>query len=213
MDVELRVFYAALVRDAAGELAVVVEEIPVVANLHNGVVRRPAEHRLHDASLVGEGAVRLLALGVAQIVRGAGRVGEVVFAVKLVHPGTLEVSAVSVYHSNFINSLIRNDVLLIIGYGFGDNYLNYLLGSYDRWGKKTTILVSPTTDEALFAEVKSKGKQMGGCHIYGNYVWFDCTFAEACKKGLMEFIKDHTSTKFRKELASALRVAYKNSWK
>ena len=126
---------------------------------------------------------------------------------------SITVDPFSVYHSNFINSLIRNDVLLIIGYGFGDNYLNYLLGSYDRWGKKTTILVSPTTDEALFAEVKSKGKQMGGCHIYGNYVWFDCTFAEACKKGLMEFIKDHTSTKFRKELASALRVAYKNSWK
>ena len=116
---------------------------------------------------------------------------------------SITVDPFSVYHSNFINSLIRNDVLLIIGYGFGDNYINYMLGSYNRWGRKKTILVSPTTDEVLFKDVKSKGEYEGRYYVYGNYVWYDCTFAEAYKKGLMEFIKDYTSVKFRKELMEA----------
>ena len=74
MNVELRVLHAALVRYAAGKLTVMIEEVPVIADLNNGVMRGPAEYGLHDAALISERAVRLLALCVAEIVRGSGGV-------------------------------------------------------------------------------------------------------------------------------------------
>ena len=76
------------------------------------MVRGPADHRLHDASLVGEGAVRPVAFGIDQVVGGAGGVGKVVFPVELVHPGTLEIAAVFVAGGEGLSVLIEDLQLL-----------------------------------------------------------------------------------------------------
>ena len=57
-----------------------VEEPPLAAELHDGVVRGPAVDRGQDDALVGERAVRVVTDGVANLVRVAGGVAEVVLA-------------------------------------------------------------------------------------------------------------------------------------
>lgn len=54
---ELRVFHIAPVIDTAGQLTVMVEEIPLSFILHDGLVGGPAQHGLQDPALIGEGAV------------------------------------------------------------------------------------------------------------------------------------------------------------
>lgn len=67
-----------------------VEEPPFAAELHDAVVRGPADDRGEDLSLVGERPVGAVADGVAQEVRVAGRVAEVILSAPLVDPGCLE---------------------------------------------------------------------------------------------------------------------------
>ena len=80
----------------AAELAVMIEEVRFALVLDNGMMRRPPEHRLQDPAPVREGPKGTIPRGVAQIVRVAGRVGEVVRAVALVHPRSLEEAPVVV---------------------------------------------------------------------------------------------------------------------
>ncbi len=60
--------------DAAGGHAVVIEQIPLVLKLHDRVVGGPADNRLEDDALPGEGAVGIVADGVAQEMAVAGGV-------------------------------------------------------------------------------------------------------------------------------------------
>jgi len=78
------------------ELAVVMEQPPTALEFDDGVMRGPAEHRLQDAATVGEGSIRAVANGIAQIMGIAGRVTKVVLPVVLVHPRGLEEAAVMV---------------------------------------------------------------------------------------------------------------------
>ena len=74
VNIKLRVFYASLMGNTAGKLTVVVENIPFVIDLQNGVVSGPAENRLHYAAFVGKGPVGLFSLGIADIMSGAVRI-------------------------------------------------------------------------------------------------------------------------------------------
>jgi hypothetical protein len=58
------------------------------------MVRRPAFDRFHDHAFVGKWPVRRAAFGITEEMRVAGRIRKVVFAIELMHPGTLEKPAV-----------------------------------------------------------------------------------------------------------------------
>ena len=72
-----------------------VEQIPLAFEFADGVVRGPADYRREDDALIGVGTVKGVARGVAQEVRVAGRVGEIVFTVVLVQPRGFEETAVT----------------------------------------------------------------------------------------------------------------------
>ncbi|TLD22168.1 hypothetical protein PspLS_08025 [Pyricularia sp. CBS 133598] len=91
------------------ELAVVVEQIPLALELDDGVVRRPAQDWLEDPPAIGKRTVGRVADGVAQVVGVAGRVGKVVLAVVLVHPGGLEEAPVVVVGQDALARLGRQD--------------------------------------------------------------------------------------------------------
>ena len=93
---QLGEFHAALVVGAAGEGAVVVKQQPTALVLHDGMMGRPADHRGQNRALERERAARIVADRVDQLVRRAGRVGEVVLAVIGMHPRTFEVSTILV---------------------------------------------------------------------------------------------------------------------
>ena len=70
--------------------AVVVEEIPLTLVLHDAVMGGPSHDGLEDDALIGEGSVRIVTHGIAQVMGVASAVGEIILAVHLVHPGSLE---------------------------------------------------------------------------------------------------------------------------
>lgn len=57
-DSELCELNASLVGAAAGSLSIVIEEVPLAVDVNDGVMCCPADNRLHDPSLVCEGAFR-----------------------------------------------------------------------------------------------------------------------------------------------------------
>ncbi|KAL1954283.1 hypothetical protein VTO42DRAFT_1425 [Malbranchea cinnamomea] len=81
---------------AAGERRVVVEEVPLALELCDRMMRRPSQDRFQDAACIGERTQGARSRGVNEVVRVSGRVGEVVCAVVLVHPGSLEEAPVMV---------------------------------------------------------------------------------------------------------------------
>lgn len=78
---------------ASTQLAIMVEQPPSTLELNNGVMCSPAQDWLENAPAVGEWAIGACAGSVAQVVGVAGRVAEVVAAVVLVHPRSLEESS------------------------------------------------------------------------------------------------------------------------
>ena len=67
-----------------------IEQIPLSLILYDRVVGGPSNDGLQDNTLIGEGAVRIVTNGVAKEMAVASRVGEIVFAVVLMHPAGLE---------------------------------------------------------------------------------------------------------------------------
>lgn len=93
----------------SAELTVVVEQVPLALELDDGVVRRPSQNRLEDPPAVRKRPVGRVTDGVAQVVGVAGRVGKVVLAVVLVHPGGLEEAPVVVVGQDALARLGRQD--------------------------------------------------------------------------------------------------------
>jgi hypothetical protein len=91
---------------------VVVEQIPLALELSNRVVRRPALDRLQDAVLVCERPKWRVANRVRKVVSVASRVGEVVFAVVLVHPGSLEEATVVLAGVDWLAVCVVDDKFL-----------------------------------------------------------------------------------------------------
>lgn len=106
--VQLRIFDAAQMVDAAGERGVVVEQIPFALELDDRMVRRPADDRRQDDALVRERPVRVVADGVDQLVRRARRVRQIVLAAKLVHPRPFEIAPVLVARLDRLAVLVQN---------------------------------------------------------------------------------------------------------
>ena len=67
-----------------------VEEIPFPVDFRYAVVRRPADLRLQENAIVAIGPLKRIRDGVADEMRVAGRIGEVVFPVLEVQPARLE---------------------------------------------------------------------------------------------------------------------------
>lgn len=104
-------------------------------------------------------------------------------------PNSIMIGPFSMYHANMIHSLARNDVLLIIGYGFHDNYLNSLIDSYHRQKGKKTVIVTPDANDFLSTGIIKEG-------IYHNHHYrrkgitvFKDSFKNACKNGLLDYVK------------------------
>lgn len=99
--------------NATTQLTVVVKEVSSAVELNNRVVSRPAQNRLEDAAAVGEGTHWALAGAVAEEVRVAGGIGEVVGISLLVQPGGLEEAAVVVIAEDWFLGLgVEDDDVL-----------------------------------------------------------------------------------------------------
>lgn len=91
-----------------GGHTVVMEEVPLALVLRDAVVGGPAHYRFQNDALVGEGAVGVVAHGIAQIVAVTRGVAEIVLALVLVHPAGLE-EAVWVIGGQHIAVLVYDD--------------------------------------------------------------------------------------------------------
>ena len=94
------------------KFAVMVEHPPSPAFLgvlHDAMVVRPADHRLQQSSFIRKWPERIIADGVADIMRIACRIAKVIFAVVDVHPGRLEEAAgVVVCEERFVGSWVED---------------------------------------------------------------------------------------------------------
>ena len=69
-----------------------IEQEPLALVLYDRVMGGPAHYWVEDYALISEWAVRIVADTIAQHVAVAGRIAEVVLAIILVHPRSLEES-------------------------------------------------------------------------------------------------------------------------
>ena len=67
-----------------------IEQEPLALILHDAVMRGPAYDGIEQYALIGERSVRIVADGVAKEVAVACRIAEVILAVVLMHPRSLE---------------------------------------------------------------------------------------------------------------------------
>lgn len=92
-----------------GQARVVIEQVPLALVLDDRVMRRPPLDGLEDPTLIRKGSVRRITGCVDEVMGVSGRVGKVVFAVVLVHPGGLEEPTVMVVGDQGFASLGGED--------------------------------------------------------------------------------------------------------
>lgn len=90
-------------------LRVVVEQPPLALKFHDRMVRGPALNGLQDMPRIAERAVGRGAGGVVQIMRVAGRIGEIIGAAPLAHPGGLEEAALVVAAEDGLAPFVEDD--------------------------------------------------------------------------------------------------------
>ena len=145
-----------------------IAEIPLSLELDDRVVSSPAYDGIEDDTLIAERAVGVVADGIAQEVTVAGRVGEVVFAVVLVHPRSLKETVWVASLHGFAILVEDNDVARCLGklldivthayHAAGDGRL---VGS----GKEFALVVWSSTEvdeSVLFAILAGDGSQSVG---------------------------------------------------
>lgn len=93
---QLSYFHIAQMGLAAGELRVVIEQVPLVVVFYDGVVVGPAEYRGEHYAFVGVGAVEIVGYRVGDKVGVARGVGQIIFAVEFMYPGTFKKAAIGV---------------------------------------------------------------------------------------------------------------------
>ena len=67
-----------------------IEQEPLTLELYDAVMGRPAYNRIEDHALIGERSVRIVADGIAEEMTVASRIAEIVLAIILMHPRSLE---------------------------------------------------------------------------------------------------------------------------
>ena len=67
-----------------------IQEIPLPLEFHYTVMCGPSDYRFQNNTLKGEGAVWIVANGIAKQVAVAGRIGEVVLTLVFMHPTGLK---------------------------------------------------------------------------------------------------------------------------
>ena len=87
---EFAYLQAAEPRLAAGGDTVVMEEIPLATVFNDAVVGGPAYDRSKDFTAIDEGSVGVVADGVAEQMAVTGGIGEIILAIVLMHPRSLE---------------------------------------------------------------------------------------------------------------------------
>ena len=100
----------------AGKLYIMVEKQPLALDFHNGVVVGPAFHGFEHDAFIGKGAVGIVADGIADVVRVAGRVGEVIFSVVFMEPGGFKKALVVVAFQKQV-ALFVHDFYFADGFG------------------------------------------------------------------------------------------------
>jgi len=88
---------------------IMMEQEPPLLKFDNTVMRSPALDRLKDTTSVLERTVRSVADGVDKVMRVAGRVAEVVLAVVLVHPCSLEEALIVVVSHDRLALFVEQD--------------------------------------------------------------------------------------------------------
>ena len=66
-DIELCELNASLMVAPAGELCIMIEQIPFAVDLYDGVVSRPADYGFHESSLISERSLRIITFSIAEI--------------------------------------------------------------------------------------------------------------------------------------------------
>ena len=73
-----------------------VKQVPLAVKFHDGMVAGPAHNRVQQNAFVRERTIRIVANRIADVLRIAGAVREVVVTAKLVHPRSFKKTAVVV---------------------------------------------------------------------------------------------------------------------
>ncbi|PAV70012.1 hypothetical protein WR25_06553 [Diploscapter pachys] len=90
-------------------LRVVVEQPPLALKFHDRMVRGPALNGLQDMPRIAKRTVGRGAGGVVQIMRVAGRIGEIIGAAPLEHPGGLEEAALVIAAEDGLAPFVEDD--------------------------------------------------------------------------------------------------------
>ena len=84
------------------------EQIPLSLVLTDAVMGCPTYYRLQDDALVSERTIRIITYCIAEIMSITGRVAEVILALILVHPASLE-EAMRIIGWQYLTLLVNND--------------------------------------------------------------------------------------------------------
>ena len=84
------------------------EQIPLTLILADTVMGCPTYHRLQNNALVSERTIRIITYSIAEIMGITGRVTEVILALVLVHPASLE-EAMRIIGWQYLTLLVNND--------------------------------------------------------------------------------------------------------
>jgi len=120
----------------AGDRDIVVEQEPPLLELNDTVMRSPALDGFQNTTSVLEWTVRSVTDGVDKVMGVAGRVAEVVLAVILVHPSSLEEALIVVVSHDRLARLVEQDQLA----GRLGNGVHVLAELGDSWVQRLDAL-------------------------------------------------------------------------
>lgn len=92
----------------------------------------------------------------------------------------------SCYYSNLLHSLSINKILIVIGYGFHDNYINATINSFQSVAEKIIIIISTSKPPIFSFEDNSDKIKTNGSNVF----WFDGTFKEASTSTILAELLD-----------------------
>lgn len=93
---------------------------------------------------------------------------------------TLMLEPFSCYLSNFIREMNSNDILVVIGYGFGDYHVNALIDLYMNSPGKVMVVIGPSPADYMQDYLTRGSEECGNCYYRdGISLWFDGGFKDA----------------------------------
>lgn len=113
------------------------------------MMRRPTNNGCKDNPFVRERTIRIIADRIAEIVRVARRVGEIIFSIIFMHPGGLEETAIMFAGGNHRSIFIQNhDPPRLF------RKLKHIVAQFDYAGRQSRFIIyrfMPTLDGLIVA--------------------------------------------------------------